>query len=153
MDYFNILVVIVTKDFLAEQEAVILNFSTISGFYTKSVNVLELYDIEQAFNNCTTMYNYIYFAGHGNNDGTVIGDNENHYCWVDIIKIINNCGCICEDTLIFIQGCYSSNASKFILANCHRVNQVIGFETELSNAEAYVSFINFLYYITHKVLF
>jgi hypothetical protein len=152
MSSFNILVIIITKDFLDEQRDIILNFSSISGFGTNTVTVSKLSDIEQAFDNCTTMYNYLYFTGHGNDKGTVIGDDENHYYWSDIVEIINKCGCICKDTLIYIQGCYSSNASKFILDNCCKINQVIGFEIELSNIEAYVSFINFIYYVTYLEL-
>jgi hypothetical protein len=46
---------------------------------------------------------------------------------------------------------YAGKVSRSI-DNCCKINQVIGFETELSNIEAYVSFINFIYYVTYLEL-
>lgn len=145
-EHRNILFIVTTEEFLQEQIDLVHNMAKTMCFNATSINISSLDDLNKVFDECYSKFNYIYIAGHGNIEGTVIGDDNKHYYWSDIIKLFNLSGCFCDSSLIFIQGCHSHNASNFILNTSKDITDVIGFETELNNIDAYISFINFLYY-------
>ena len=148
----NILFIVTTHQFDEDQIILFENIAKVHCFQTNIIKLYDLNNLNQLFDGCFLKYTHIFIAGHGDEEGTLIGDDDKHYFWTDLIPIINNSGCICKNTLLYIQGCFSNNASNYILNNSKLITQIIGYNSELKNIESYISFLNFLYYTTHLEL-
>ncbi|MBP4138690.1 hypothetical protein [Flavobacterium geliluteum] len=151
IDKFRVLIVVTNpEDILQEQFDFIYNYASINCMSIEHIIMNCLTDLSEKFNTCITTYNFIYFIGHGDDKGTVIGNDTNYYLWSDIVDILNNTSCLDRQSLLFLHSCYSYNASEYILNICKKVKYIICFKEPSHNVQGYTSFFMFVYYIVYK---
>lgn len=148
---FRILVVVTNpENILQEQFDFIYNYASLSCMNIEHLVMYSLDDLYIKFNSCITTYNFIYFIGHGDIEGSVLGSDNNYFLWSDIINVLNNSKCISVKSILFLHSCYSYNASNYILNNCKKVNYILCFKEPSHNIPGYTSFFMFIFYITFK---
>lgn len=147
---FRILIVVTnSENILQEQFDFINNYASISCMNIEYIILNSLNDLSKKLNECITTYNFIYFIGHGDEEGKFIGSDTVLYLWSDITDIINNSYCVTNKTLLFLHSCYSFNATSYILNNCKKVKYILCFKKPSFNIQGYTSFFMFLYFITY----
>jgi len=151
IDKFRILIIVTNpENILLEQYDFIHNYSSIACMTIEYTVVDDLLCLEKALKSYYTTFNLVYFIGHGDEEGTVIGNSIEPFQWTEIIKIINKSDTITNDCLFFIHSCYSYNSFDYILKNCIRVKSLVGFKRDTNNIYGYTSFFMFIFYIVFK---
>ncbi len=148
---FRVLVVITdTTNIGQDQIDFIYNYASICCVSIECVILEELTDLTNILNSHNLTFNLLYFMGHGDIDGTIIGGELVNFNWCEIIPILNDSDRVASDCLLYLHSCYSYNATATILKDCTKVLTIISFKKPAHNVPGYTAFFTFLFNIIFR---
>lgn len=143
----KLLLIKVSDDFLDSQISFLHSFCEMMCLELYYIDVKSKEDLKYALNNqCDYKYNYIYLAGHSNQE--IFGSDAVNYTWIEFSQILKTASCISDNCKIFLKSCLSSTKPvvECIFGNCNKITTLVGFKDEVVGIDGYMATILFIYY-------